>query len=103
MDQQVKIHLNDEIKVRLTEAGKMILYRREKAIQDRYPGIKFKQSIPKADEEGYTHFLLWEFMDAFGEHLHMGVVYNVIHPLEIVLAKRNVEENENGSDGVCKG
>lgn len=67
----IRINLNEPIKVRLTEWGKEIYCR------------QYDSKFPKEDENGYTEFQLWCFMELYGEHMGM-IMPNVIEPLEIV-------------------
>ena len=43
--------------------------------------------LPKEDENGYTEFQLWCFVELYGEHMGM-TLPNVIEPLEIVYERR---------------
>ena len=56
---QIKINLNDTIKVRLTERGKRILEQNFKEI--------------KIDEDGYYRKPLWYIMQEFGEYMGVGL------------------------------
>lgn len=79
------INLNDKIKVKLTDLGKDIFYHRYDWILERNPKSRayIKPHYPKVNEEGYTTFLLWEFMQLYGKHIGMAAP-NVILPLEII-------------------
>ena len=45
-----------------------------------------ESSLPEVDENGYTEFQLWRFMELYGEHI--GVCKkNVIEPLYIELCQ----------------
>lgn len=66
------INLNERVKVKLTELGEVIYYRKY-------------HHFPKKDESGYTEFPLWSFMNLYGNHIGIGPTsYNVIDPIEIV-------------------
>ena len=43
------------------------------------------------DKDGYTEFMLWQFIQLYGNHIGMGAP-NVIEPLEII----ECEEKEWG-------
>ena len=60
------VNLNEYIKVKLTDKGKEIYRNHYHDIDDEY--------VPTldTDKEGYYKFQLWEFMQIFGEHFHMG-------------------------------
>ena len=77
----VKINMNDSIKVKLTDLGKEIYYHQfDDCIR---AGAKIKPHFPEVDEDGYTMFQLWNFIELYGEHI--GVTKpNVIEPLEII-------------------
>ena len=93
-DKNCRIHLNDEICVRLTPNGQRIITEFYDSICRKYPMLSCRIKPQKQDEDGNTHFLLWEFMSMFGEYMHMGEVQAVIDPLEICLVKRYVEREE---------
>jgi hypothetical protein len=79
----VRINLNESIKVKLTEWGKEIYYHQyDKTNQ--FAGREIcKPKFPKEDENGYTEFQLWCFMELYGECMGM-TLPNVIEPLEII-------------------
>lgn len=80
---EVRINLNEVIKVKLTDLGKDIYYHQFDELNRRRGRIVCEPSFPKEDAEGYTKFQLWNFMEIYGEHI--GVAQpNVIEPLEIV-------------------
>lgn len=82
----MKINLNDHIKVKLTDLGKDIYYHRYDEFNKLY-GIYgrevLKPIFPEEDENGYTKFHLWEFIELYGEHIGMAKP-QVIYPLEII-------------------
>jgi len=79
----IRINLNEPIKVKLTGWGKEIYYHQYDRI-NRIAGREIcKPKFPKEDENGYTKFQLWCFMELYGEHMGM-TLPNVIEPLEIV-------------------
>ena len=45
-----------------------------------------QSSLPKVDENGYTEFQLWHFMELYGKHIGM-CKPNVIEPLDIVIVE----------------
>ena len=68
---QVKINLNDSIKVKLNEAGHKELERQHKELKKIYPSIKeFKRWEP--DEDGYHSIQLHELMNRFGHMMFNG-------------------------------
>lgn len=80
---EVRINLNESVKVRLTDLGKDIFYHQHDRLNQRFGRIICKPAFPKEDAEGYTKFQLWSFMELYGEHIGMAKP-NVIKPLEIV-------------------
>ena len=79
----IRINLNEPIKVKLTDFGKEIYYHQYDRT-NQIAGRKIcKPKFPKEDENGYTEFQLWCFIELYGEHMGM-TLPNVIEPLEIV-------------------
>lgn len=79
----IKINLNETIKVKLTDLGKEIYYHRFDDVNKMARSEVIKPTMPDVDEEGYTRFQLWYFMQLYGEHFDM-FEPKVIDPLEIV-------------------
>lgn len=79
----IRINLNEPIKVKLTDWGKEIYYHQYDRINQIVGREICKPKFPKEDENGYTEFQLWCFMELYGEHMGM-TLPNVIEPLEIV-------------------
>ena len=82
-----RINLNEPIKVKLTDFGKEIYYHQYDRINQIAGREVCKPKFPKEDENGYTEFQLWCFMELYGEHIGM-TLPNVIEPLEIVYERR---------------
>ena len=87
---EVRINLNEDVKVKLTDLGKDIYYHRFDGFNRICGKIVCKPSFPKVDAEGYTKFQLWNFMKIYGEHMGL-TMPNVIKPLEIVYELPNAE------------
>lgn len=79
----IRINLNEPIKVKLTDWGKEIYYHQYDRTNQIAGREVCKPKFPKEDENGYTEFQLWCFMELYGEHIGM-TLPNVIEPLEIV-------------------
>ena len=79
----IRINLNEPIKVKLTDWGKEIYYHQYDRTNQIAGREICKPKFPKEDENGYTDFQLWCFMELYGEHMGM-TLPNVIEPLEIV-------------------
>ena len=83
MKEQLRINLNDTVKVKLTRLGKAIYRHRYDQINACAGEEVISPMDPKEDEEGYTSFQLWDFIDLYGRHIRLGHI-NVIEPLDIV-------------------
>lgn len=86
----MRLNLNDNIKVKLTEHGKDIYYHQYDRTNAFLGRELCKPSYPKVDEDGYTTFQLWCFMELYGVHMGM-TLPNVIKPLEIVFNEPTIE------------
>ena len=78
-----RINLNEKIKVKLSDYGRKIYYKHFDEL-GKWFGLKATIHAPKCDEDGYTTFQLWEFMNLYGEHFVMAGEM-VIDPLEIIV------------------
>lgn len=79
----IRINLNEPIKVKLTDWGKEIYYHQYDRANQIAGREICKPRFPREDENGYTEFQLWCFIELYG--IHMGMTLpNVIDPLEIV-------------------
>lgn len=79
----IRINLNEPIKVKLTDWGKEIYYHKYDRTNQIAGREICKPRLPREDENGYTEFQLWCFIELYGTH--MGMTFpNVIEPLEIV-------------------
>jgi len=78
------INLNDFIKVKLTDWGKEIYYHQYDEVNSFWQKEVIKPSFPKVDEDGYTSFQLWHFMNLYGNYIDMGLE-DVIYQNEILL------------------
>lgn len=92
----MRLNLNDEIKVKLTEHGKNIYYHQYDQLNTALGREVCKPSYPKVDEDGYTTFQLWCFIELYGVHIGMSLP-NVIEPLEIVCDADHRVRTEAGS------
>lgn len=93
--EKICINLNEPIKVKLTEWGKEIFYHQYDRANEIIGREVCKPSLPKEDENGYTEFQLWEFIELYGTHMGM-TLPNVIEPLEIVYDARCEERRDDG-------
>ena len=97
----MRLNLNDEIKVKLTEHGKNIYYHQYDQLNTALGREVCKPSYPKVDEDGYTTFQLWCFIELYGVHIGMSLP-NVIEPLEIVCDADHRVRTEAGSQPPVK-
>lgn len=89
-DETIRINLNEPVKVKLTDWGKEIYYHKFDSLNE-FVGIQIcKPRFPKEDEDGYTEFQLWDFMNIYGQYMSMGAP-NVIKPSEIVYKENGVD------------
>ena len=83
------INLNDRVKVKLTDWGKDVYrsayFNLNKVLCRQI--FTAKQAEPKVDNEGYTAFQLWDFINLFGNYMGM-CEPNVIEPLDLVVITR---------------
>ena len=93
IDKRMKINLNEPVKVKLTNWGKEIFYHQYDRINKMAGKEICKPEYPKEDENGYTEFQLWCFMELYGERMGM-TLPNIIEPLEIVY-----ESEKGGKNG----
>ena len=83
----IRINLNELIKVKLTDWGKEIYYHQYDRTNQIAGREICKPRFPREDENGYTEFQLWCFIELYGMHMDMALP-NVIEPLEIVYERR---------------
>ena len=86
----VKINLNETIKVKLTQFGKDIYTHQYDEIAKKYPLLKISRPEIRIDENGYTEFTLWQFMNLYGPYMEIGEP-EVIRPLEIIYEREDEE------------
>lgn len=90
------INLNSIIKVKLTPKGVDIFYHQYDELNKRikeYGGLPLKPHMPQIDSEGYTEFILWKFINIYGEHMVMGIP-EVIKPLNIYIKDEDIDNME---------
>lgn len=87
----MKINLNESVKVKLTDWGKEIFYHQYDRINKMVGKEVCKPIYPKEDENGYTEFQLWCFMQLYGEYMGM-TLPNVVERFEIVYESEKGEK-----------
>ena len=70
----------------MTDWGKEIYYHQYDRTNQLIGREICKPKFPKEDENGYTEFQLWHFIELYGKHIGM-TLPNVIEPLEIIYEK----------------
>lgn len=88
------LNLNTDIKVKLTPLGAEIYFHKNDHLIKPQMSEEAKKMLsgkmPRIDEDGFTTFHLWKFMQIFGNKIGLGMP-NVIEPIDIVF-----DENEIG-------
>jgi hypothetical protein len=70
MDECLSFNINDEVEVRLTEAGKRIYRQYHGEISRKASwGIAIREP---QEQEGWSCFQMWVLMKIFGPHMRMG-------------------------------
>lgn len=83
----MKINLNQEVKVKITEYGHQILRDEHRAIREMFPSSDLEYKEPKVDDEGYSVMQMHNVMSHFGKYMYMGAVKL---PIEMAIV---VDEN----------
>lgn len=68
-------NINEFVRVKLTQKGKLIYSEHQIEIQKDFNKNKIKidvQLYPEIDEEGFSKFQLWHFMEIFGSYMYCG-------------------------------
>lgn len=75
---RVTIDINDYVKVKLNQFGKDIYFHRHDDTRAQYvekngyyPAC-FQPEYPKVDDDGYSKFQLWDFINIYGEYMELG-------------------------------
>lgn len=79
-----KVSLNDYVRVKLNECGRLILKQQRKELNEfmQEKGFSgFGELEIKEDAEGYTQFQLWHLMETFGPY--MGLTLAMPFEMEI--------------------
>ena len=85
-EKEIRINLNECVKVKLTDLGKDIYYHQFDEVNEmitRMGGKPPTPRMPEVDKNGYTSMQLWHFIQLYGEHIGMAKP-NVIEPIEII-------------------
>lgn len=89
------LNLNADIKVKLTPLGVDIYFHKNDHLIKPQMSEETKKMLsgkmPRIDEDGFTAFYLWEFMQIFGNKIGLGMP-NVIEPINIVFDEDKIDE-----------
>ncbi len=67
------LNINYNIKAKLNDYGVEILKARHRQLVESSQGAYNQPfTLPSTDENGYSIFQFWTFMQIFGPHLHLG-------------------------------
>ena len=91
----VKVNLNSYMKVKLNDLGKDIYYHQYDELNKMVTSYKIKPKMPKVDEEGYTSFQIWQFMNLYGEYMKMGFE-GVLESLDVIIENCWEEGEDDG-------
>lgn len=82
----VKVNINDNVKVKLSQMGMDIYYHQYDDVNKKYGRIVIEPSYPKQDEEGYTKFQIHTLMSLYGQYMYLGgsVEINTL-PFEMII------------------
>jgi hypothetical protein len=71
MARDVKFNINDYVRVRLSNGGKLTHRRQHDELRKQFPSIG-KYVPPKVDSDGYSRWQLWSLMQTFGPAISLG-------------------------------
>lgn len=92
---EIKINLNETVKVKLTDYGKDVYYHQFDDLNKRIiknGGKPIEPHFPKEDENGYCEMQLWGLMELYGNYMAMEH-QNVFKPFEIIY-EYELKEND---------
>ena len=94
-----RLYWNDKVKVKLTDHGKDIYYHRFDGLTSTVANVHgarpiLEPSYPKVDEDGYSTFQLWHFMEIFGKHIGMAKP-NVVEGISFYIDDDDLMEVES--------
>lgn len=82
----IKINLNEFVKVKLTDFAKDIYYHQYDDLNEiiiKKGETPITPKMPKIDRDGYTKIQLWELMQIYGKYMKLGGT-TCFKPLEII-------------------
>lgn len=91
-------NINELIKVKLTDHGKDIYYHQYDEFNKKVGYLTISPRYPKVDSDGFTSFQLWEFMEIYGPHMHIGMS-NIIEHNDIYICDEDLRDYESQYGG----
>lgn len=92
-----KINWNCTVKVKLTDYGKDLYYHQFDHLIDK--GIKIERRFPDVDENGFTSFQLWSFMELYGIYIHMAAK-NVVKDISFYMNDEDLDDVDERGEGI---
>ena len=89
------LNLNCIVKVKLTDYGKNIFYHKYDEVNDTIAQRGWKPiepRFPKVDDEGFSKFQLWDFINIYGEYFQLGSDRMPIKDLCIYIDENDLDE-----------
>ena len=88
----MKFNIDDTIKIKLTEAGKLALRRRYDELEKRYDGLEHFE-MPDEDDEGWSKWSLMDLIVTFGPTTYTGLYMPFESEVELVGLKGDKNED----------
>lgn len=82
----ISININNKIKVKLTDFGKSTLDKEVNKLKQ-ISGAPDNYTPYETDDNGYTEFQLWQFMNIFGDYLYNGAIQVIENNKILVVSK----------------
>lgn len=89
-----KLNLNSIVKVILSDYGKDVFYHKFDEVNKvivKNGGNPIKPRLPKVDNNGYTEFQLWNFMNIYGKYMMLAAP-EVLEHLNIYIEEEDLDE-----------
>ena len=94
---KMKFNIDDTIKIKLTEAGRLDLRRRYKELEKRYASLGHFE-MPEEDDEGWSKWSLMELILTFGPTTYQGLTMPFESEVELDILGKNVKVDEAALD-----
>jgi hypothetical protein len=90
-----KLNINHIIKVKLTDHGKDIFYHQHDEFNKKFVFSKIPPRYPNVDEDGFSTFQLWDFMNVYGPYCRIGSIDPFIENNNIYICEEDLRDVEN--------